>query len=1550
MFLRASKVEAEAAGEATEGMANSVSELHSKLLKLTNGRVDILTDSGQYKSTYEILKDISEVWDDIVKNQGTDSAAILELIGGKRNANTVAAILENFDIAEDALKESLGSAGSAMEENQKVIESVQGHINQLKAAFEELSLALIDSGLIKGVVDFANGLLEAITAVMQFIDKVKVVKELLIALMVTLSITTVANLFTAGIKWMVSSIKSVIQIIPSAIAAWKAYATGTTNAAGAVVTASSAIQATIPVIGLLLSAITAVVGAIALCGPGANDAAEEFNALKEEFQGLLESANSVASEFRNMKQSAEDIIPRFAELAEGVNKLGENAGLTDEEYAEFLSLNNKIAEMFPELNLGMDNNGNAMLALSYTADTLAESLWKVVEAQRAAANAKIAESMPDALKKTVEIVSGYKGDIAEIASDYDFLIATMQDGENDNRDFALKKEWPSGNWVEPEEMKQYLKLLDKYGIGYEVKHIGNSGLYRDVIIKDIDAAYALLEELKERQTNNLEAYISGTWDDFAYVANAWMQTDTLYGEFDAEVQNIAKRMFAGIDFENLGLTTDTEIESYIRKNIINPLYNAGPQVRAAIEQIDDWQQQLKSGEITATQFGNHVKAAFDGLKNSMPDQEFKQFQKLFVAGFNAFGVTGSDFDAVVSSLIQELSNLKISFSELTVDFEQFVETLSKTYSLDAGFSKLSSIFSDVKDGGLFDWSSILGNEDFNNAFGGLGDAYDDFIKTVANAPDDIDACQAAFDNLATAYIWNSDALEGVTDETRNATVAMLEQMGVANAATLVDEHLALNKETARLQSELQADATHKEVLALYDEETATRITAQAIFELAIAKIQTNENAIVTSSEIDQLEGLAKSANATEASLLRVAQAKALMAKAEKLDSMAANWKLGVGFDNYLSDVKEQAEAARKEAQELLSKPLEYNEIDFSKYKVQYNGGSATNSNKSSGSGSNKEETWFEKQLSMHQHLVAMNQETQEEYLTWLNSAYKKAYDEGIIDLNDYYKYTEEVYHGLQDLFRDYLSDVEHEISMRENYDGEARKIIELYEGLIKKVEKEIADTRARGLTDEDDYIQELQKKWQDYTDSIEDLRDEITESAKDALDELIDYRVDMLKQEIEDEKDALDKRLDNLKEFYDKQKEMLQDQRDEENYLKDQSEKRKTVTDLQAELAMLANDDSAWAQKRKLELQEEITTAQEDLDEFEKDHALDLALDALDKAYNDQEAQLQAEMDALEERLNDPEALYNKALEDIRKNSENQLYYQMLMYNRQYGDGNDETVKDLWEAAFGALSDYEKLFGELYKGVGLENEIGVEDKGGWDNEKISGTNPDNQQPITNPSGSTTTETPKSYPYGKASESSGNISKGSTGAKVKAIQYALNELGFGNSGTADCDGVFGNGTQSAVMAFQSAMGISVDGIVGKDTRAKFKAQGYAVGTSSATPGIHAVDELGTEYIFESPSDGTRYRMFHGGEKVLTADATDFLYQFANSGGSILTKMISDLFRLSSFGNISKPVQAIEVNSGDIIVQGNASERTVSEIRRAQRENLEFVLKSLNSLNK
>ena len=109
MYLRAAKSEAEDAGESTEGMAESVSELQKQLLALTGNKVNIMLDSKNFKSTYQILKELASVWGQL---SDVTQANILEKIGGKRNANVVSAILNNFTIAEEALATAQNSAGS----------------------------------------------------------------------------------------------------------------------------------------------------------------------------------------------------------------------------------------------------------------------------------------------------------------------------------------------------------------------------------------------------------------------------------------------------------------------------------------------------------------------------------------------------------------------------------------------------------------------------------------------------------------------------------------------------------------------------------------------------------------------------------------------------------------------------------------------------------------------------------------------------------------------------------------------------------------------------------------------------------------------------------------------------------------------------------------------------------------------------------------------------------------------------------------------------------------------------------------------------------------------------------------------------------------------------------------------------------------------------------------------------------------------------------------------------------------------------------------------
>lgn len=165
MYLRATKTELEENGEDAEYCASSMSELRDSILALTKGKVDIQLDEDTYKDVYDIMQEISGVYDQLTDKE---QASLLNLLGGKRNANAVQALIQQFQIAEDTLNQTQQAAGSAMKENDTYMSSIQGKLNQLSSAFQNLSINLLDSDIVKffvdlatGVTDFTNGLVKA---------------------------------------------------------------------------------------------------------------------------------------------------------------------------------------------------------------------------------------------------------------------------------------------------------------------------------------------------------------------------------------------------------------------------------------------------------------------------------------------------------------------------------------------------------------------------------------------------------------------------------------------------------------------------------------------------------------------------------------------------------------------------------------------------------------------------------------------------------------------------------------------------------------------------------------------------------------------------------------------------------------------------------------------------------------------------------------------------------------------------------------------------------------------------------------------------------------------------------------------------------------------------------------------------------------------------------------------------------------------------------------------------------------------------------------------
>ena len=74
---------------------------------------DILDMNGQFKSTYEIVSSIADIWEEIEKRDvatgSTNQNLLLETMAGKRNANILASALQNPDILKKSFAEAQDS-------------------------------------------------------------------------------------------------------------------------------------------------------------------------------------------------------------------------------------------------------------------------------------------------------------------------------------------------------------------------------------------------------------------------------------------------------------------------------------------------------------------------------------------------------------------------------------------------------------------------------------------------------------------------------------------------------------------------------------------------------------------------------------------------------------------------------------------------------------------------------------------------------------------------------------------------------------------------------------------------------------------------------------------------------------------------------------------------------------------------------------------------------------------------------------------------------------------------------------------------------------------------------------------------------------------------------------------------------------------------------------------------------------------------------------------------------------------------------------------------
>lgn len=326
--IRSATSELTEMGEEVDDIVKSTSKYRAEIKALSG--VDIMESDGKtYRSVYNILKDIAGVYDSL---SDINKAQLLEDLAGKRNAQVIASIITNLDDLTGSYEAAGNAAGTLAQANDVYLNSIQGKMNQLSTAYEQFSMKILSSGLIKFIVDAAKWVVNLLNGIDDLTGGVSTAVVELSAFLVILSgivKTLAATTVFAKMGESIVKIGTAIHGVRSAIK-------GVEVAADA---AKLTVGASLGQIGLVIAALT---GAVLLV-KGIADALPTFKNKQKELEETRSDISEIESELAEVKARLEELNaienPTLADQAE-IDKLKEE----NEQLQIKLDLKKKLEE------------------------------------------------------------------------------------------------------------------------------------------------------------------------------------------------------------------------------------------------------------------------------------------------------------------------------------------------------------------------------------------------------------------------------------------------------------------------------------------------------------------------------------------------------------------------------------------------------------------------------------------------------------------------------------------------------------------------------------------------------------------------------------------------------------------------------------------------------------------------------------------------------------------------------------------------------------------------------------------------------------------------------------------------------------------------------------------------------------------------------------------------------------------------------------------------------------------------------------------------------
>ena len=1044
--------------------------------------VSVYDSNGELKNTYEILSTLAPVYKELTN---AEKAYVTETIAGKYQAQNAAAILMNWGTAVEATATAMNSQGSAAKENERVLESIQGHVQRLNSAWSEFANSIISSDLVKYIVDLGTEFLKFTNSGLgKFITKNLVL--------------------IVGLKLLSSSFKGLSGNIKMAAANQLLYMMGIDNATKkqkAQIASNLSLSDSFRIMGMrakeamiamMSNPLTWVVAAVSL-----------VSTLKNKWEEAQQAARDASDAYQERSQEQTSNVEKLDEEIERFKQLRETIDSNTSTYEDYKKAKEELKTLQKDLN---EQFGKEAENIDLVNGSIDEQIEKVKRLKQESAQAFLDNSKNQVDYNTAkDKVYGKNGHSRTMVTGAHYQYAYDQD-------YALrhgkiteekKKELDEQEKIYEDYVNKVEELANKYGKVIDGVDISGSFTFRT---DKVDDSKKMLEEwIKYLQDNKKKLIDSGviSEDSYKYVLKE------VQGELD-EIEKKFGTFYKTLDEHNKQLLTAKGYDSF----------------------IEDLDELADSEELTEENVKKLMKqypgltSAFEANKGKIKDL-IKEHQNLGIAISDDVDELNKSLNVFNDDKLTKSQILKLKDSKKATQAQKDAYKELEAVAKEAGVSTETLVNWLVKVGAIA--------PDTSDKVKSASEAINTYNTSLKKLNEEMDTIQSAYSAVVSAQEeYNENGWISVD------TLQSLLNLGWEYYDALVDENgqINLNSDAYVTMTNAKLDAMEAAALNLYYEKLLAiqhMATGQAtadekvLYDNLVTSWANSQNTIETTK--NKIKDLHKAISELQGADAAKYQGLADQAKKEfedtktlidhTRDGIGKNFKGGMGAGGSGrsggggSSSKTEKEWWEKEYDALKSQ-FDYSDITIEQY---INGLEGLLGRLDKGS-----EAWKK-----------INKELQKQRLDKV----KDDYDAGRISLNQYiislqnlqqaYKAGTAEWNKLADAIKKAKLD-----KLKEQQSDLKAALSAVNDTLDKQIDKyeEAKDAADKKYDDEIDKLEELQDKLDDQNDDYE--------RAQQAVADYLDEQMSAMEKQRDTVETYYDNVLDAIEKMNEKQQESLE--------------------------------------------------------------------------------------------------------------------------------------------------------------------------------------------------------------------------------------------------------------------------------------------------------------------------------------------------------------------------------------------------------------------------